>query len=375
LPAARDRHSPAYDCFCSPRRLLRSFAAAAVIAILHTASADAQTVIVRKAPADSTIEVVLNTTTVSTAKPDAAGEARLPVELLKTTKKEETDASMYIDVCDQTQRIVIVERGVTPPNQGTCERRSIAPLFLLRTITTMVIDLSGTGQTLRLRQGRAPDDWLKDKPVGVPVVRRLAPTGFVVSGGAGFSWMGGVVEEACGNVSNCSGDDSGLALQAAAGFWFGQYIGVEASYLEPPEVTVHGDGGTFRFDTALDAHVFGVAGKVAAAIGPVRIYGKIGPTYHRALRTTNETIDPVTIVTDDVVTTVSPGGTQIVYLNTQGWGWMFGGGLEGWLTNRVAIYGELERAAIKGDSRTAAQGSIDSNALSVLVGVRVHLGR
>jgi hypothetical protein len=54
---------------------------------------------------------------------------------------------------------------------------------------------------------------------------------------------------------------------------------------------------------------------------------------------------------------------------------LFGGGLEGWVTRSVAIYGEAGRAALKGNARDGGEGSIDSGLTFFFFGARVRIGR
>lgn len=347
---------------------------AAIIAIVNVGVAAAQTVIVRKAPPGATIELVLNTTTVSSAVADRAGDATLPVNLSKNAGKAETDAHVYVDACGESRSVLIIERGVTPPPAGACDRTEMAGLFWVRNVTTMVVDLSGTRPTMRLRQGRAPAEWLRDAPVDAARVRRLAPTGLVLSGAAGFAKLGSAVAVSCGSVTDCAGDDSGIGYTAGASVWVARFLAAEASYVKPPDVTAHGSGTNFRFDSALNVNLVNIVGKVGAPVGPVRIYGQVGPTYHRAKLSTTETIDATTITVDDVAQTIA-GGTQTFELRTDGWSWVFGGGLEGWVTNSFALFGEFDRAAVKGKNRAGGEGSIDDRLTLFLFGARVHIGR
>lgn len=348
--------------------------AAALNVTLNAGVAMAQTVIVRKAPPGSTIELVLNTATVASAPADQAGDATLDVDLSKNISKTETDAYMYVDVCDRLRRVVIVERGVTPPPSGACERKAIAGLFWLRGVTTMVVDVSAAAPTMHLRQGRVPAEWLRDVDPSAPRERRLAPKGLVLSGGVGPASVSGAVATSCGSADQCTGDDSGFAYAASAAFWVTRFLAAEVSYVKPADVTASGSGSTYRFDSRLDADVLSIVGKAGAPIGPVRVYGQLGPAYHRATLSTTQTIDDVTVTSGDVTTTIK-GGTQTFELRTQGWGWVFGGGLEGWVTDSVAIFGEFGRGALKGSARDGGEGTIDDRLTFLLAGVRVRLGR
>ena len=54
---------------------------------------------------------------------------------------------------------------------------------------------------------------------------------------------------------------------------------------------------------------------------------------------------------------------------------MYGGGAEGWITNRVAIFGEFNLAKVKGTDERGGEGQIDDRLRSFMGGLRVRLGR
>jgi hypothetical protein len=137
---------------------------------------------------------------------------------------------------------------------------------------------------------------------------------------------------------------------------------------------VTGSGSGFRFTSELDVHVVNLVGKVGVPAGRFRIYGQGGATYHRGASRTDQTNDPTTVTIGGVETTI-PGGTQTYELQTDGWAWTFGGGLELWLRPSFALYGEFGRAVIKGDALENADGSIDDNLTTFLVGARIRIGR
>ena len=316
--------------------------------------AEAQTVMVRNAPPAATIELVVNSATAATATADPTGGATLSTNLQTTTAKTEIDANVYVDVCpDNLRRIIIIERGqpATAQPQG-CDRRDTGALFLIRRVSTLIVNVGGTVPTVVLRQG----------PVRLGPRRiRRAPQGLVLFGGAGRSSTRETVTVACGNVVECSGEDSGVAVNAGVDFWLTRYIAVEASYFKLSDVEVSGSESTFTFTSALDAELATISGKVGVPLGPVRLYGKIGTTYHRALFSTTQSIGDV---------------AQTLELGTQGWGWIFGGGGEIWVAPAFALYAELGRAALKGGGRDGAEGTMDERALYYFAGARIRiLGR
>jgi hypothetical protein len=117
---------------------------------------------------------------------------------------------------------------------------------------------------------------------------------------------------------------------------------------------------------------------VAAALGvrarAARIYGLVGTNHHQATLVTSETIPDATITVGETTVTV-PGGTQSFEHRTEGWNWLFGGGVEAWATRRLAIFGEMQRAKLKATDIGSAQGGIDDNVTLIVAGVRLRLLR
>ncbi len=336
-------------------------------AALHVSAgagmAAAQTVILRNAPPGVEVEVVLNAATVGTAKADNAGVAIVPAPMKEAIGKSEIDANVFVDVCETSRRVLIVEVGAAtvPPADG-CARRQISGLYWIRPVNTVVVNLAGVEPTLLLIRGEyevpvpGPDGTIDEDGARF---RRLAPTGVVLSGGVGLSKLSEALEVACGSATPCSGDDSGLAYTGAVTYWITRFLGVEGSYVKPSSMTAEG-GSTFTFDSTLEADLWTVAAVIGAPIGPVRLYGKAGANYHQATSTTAQTINTV---------------TQTFAFNTQGWGWLFGGGLEGWVTPRVAIFGEAGLAKMNGDAEGGGEAFIDERLRLLVGGIRVHIGR
>ena len=98
-----------------PRRLL--LLAAALNLTVCVGAATAQTVIVRNAPAEAPVEVVLNDVAVGSAKANEKGDALVPVGLSEHVMKTETDAQIFVDICPTVRRVLIVERAVQVPLQ------------------------------------------------------------------------------------------------------------------------------------------------------------------------------------------------------------------------------------------------------------------
>jgi hypothetical protein len=348
-----------------PGRLL---ALAATLIVSVGVEAAAQTVIVRKAPPGSPVEVVLNDAQIATGTADSAGDVRIPANAFLKSGTREMDAYLYVDICKDVRRVLIVERTTTPPPQEPgCDRRQISGLFLIRPVTTLVVDVGSPNPTVLLRQG--PVSLEARQPWTGP------PTGLVLSGGGALVSFSDFVGLACGGVPDCGGDGSKFAFTGAATYWFTPFLAAHASYIRPAKLTAEGDAGFFRFNSFLNPHIFTFGGKVGVPARRMRIYGQVGASYHRALSGTTQITDDITITAEDGTETTIEGGTSTFELETAGWGWQFSGGAEGWLSRSFALYGEAGWATIKGKAVDDADGEIDDRMTFLLFGIRVRLGR
>ena len=346
----------------NPLRLLSVAAALALTAGSGTAAA--QTLYVRRAPIGSTIDLVVNTTKAGSAKADASGDVRIPFELPKT----EIDARVYVDTCGEARRVTIAERDAAtlPPDDG-CIRQEITGVFLVRRVSSVVVNVGNPIATLLLRQG--PYSLRARGP------RRLAPIGLVVFGGGALVKHADAVEFGCTNVPTCSGDDSGFGYTVGAEFWFTRWLSAEGSYFRPPELTIAGNGESYRFNSFFEPHLFTGAGKIGVPIGPIRLYARAGFNYHRAESGTSQHTDEISFTDENGVVTTTPASDETVNAKTKGFGWLFGGGIEAWVAPAFALYAEAGGAGVKGDSEVASQGRIDNRLTVFTAGVRVRLGR
>jgi hypothetical protein len=60
-------------------------------------------------------------------------------------------------------------------------------------------------------------------------------------------------------------------------------------------------------------------------------------------------------------------------MKAEGWGWLAGGGVEGWLTRRLGLYVEGDAIAIRGSAVDGGQGAIKDTLIFVTAGVRVAI--
>jgi hypothetical protein len=349
-----------------PQRLLP--VAAALVLSAGAGTAAAQTLYVRRVPVGSTVDLVVNTTKAGSAKADAAGDVTIPIDLPTHSKKNEIDARVYVDTCTEHRRVTIAERDSTAlPADDGCVRQEVTGVFLIRQVSSVVVNVGGPVATLLLRQGSYS---LRERGP-----RRLASTGLIVFGGGIRAKYSDAFDFGCANVPACSANDAGFGYTVGAEYWFSKYIAAEGSYFRPPQLEIEGSGLSYNFNSFLEPHLFTGAGKVGVPIGPIRIYGRAGFNYHRAESGTTQHIDEVTTTAADGSTTTTPASDSTVEAKTSGWGWLAGAGMEAWLAPGFALYGEAGALGIKGESAVVEQGRIDNRLLSVTAGIKIRLGR
>ena len=338
------------------RRLL--LWAAALLVTAGVGGAQAQTVIVRKVTPGASIEVSINNAAGGSTKSEAGGDVVLPIAMFTGTGKLETDSQVLVGICDgNVIRIHLLERGHSiPAEERGCVRRDMGGWFVIKPASTLVVDVGGPSPTFLLRQG--------SYSLAPPRTWSPSPTGLVLFGGGSLTAVSRFKDIACGTVTDCSSDGPELGFAVGAAYWVLPFVGAEASYLRSREFKANGSGDNFRFDSTLDAHVFSAVGKIGVPAGPVRPYGQIGATYHRATLSTSQTM-----------TEQTEAPTQTYSVETGGWAWTFGGGLEIWLSSAFGIYGELNRGALKGPPVKAnVEGDLDERHTLVIVGARIKIG-
>jgi opacity protein-like surface antigen len=313
----------------------------------------------RNAPPGVNVEVLLNDAVVGTGTTSPAGEVSID---FKMPEPGEMDANVYVDACEKTRRVLVVDRNRRPPPPPPgCARREVSGVFAVRRIHTLVVDVGGLQPSMLLVKGKytPPRSATAEGEGGESSTpMRPAPTGLTLFGGGGFGKFRDAFGVACGNVV-CTGHDGGLGYTFGGTFWFTRWLGAEGGYLKPRKVTAKG-GDTFRFDTAFDVDVFTVAAKVGIPAGPARIYGLAGGNYHQSTLSSTETIDLA---------------TQTFAQKTHGFGWLLGGGTEVWITPKVALYGELSLAQTKGKAEDKGEGRVDDRLRFLAIGARIRLSR
>ena len=175
-----------------PRRLLAL--AAALNLTVCAGAASAQTVIVRNAPPDSAVEVVLNDTRGRNWQDQRQGRrarARRHVRAPHEDRDRRPDIRRYLPGGPPGARRRA--RGAGPLQETGCTRRDMGGIFVVKAISSLVMDVGGPSPTLLLRQGKVSLD--------PPRVWKPAPTGLVLFGGGAFTKVGDVTATACGSVT------------------------------------------------------------------------------------------------------------------------------------------------------------------------------
>jgi opacity protein-like surface antigen len=348
--------------------------AVAMAATFGVRSAIAQTVVVRNAQPGSTIELQLNTEAPKSTPAGPTGDATIAVPL--STGTDQIDVRFFVDMCGAVLRVQMMSPGVQPgaPAAG-CNRTEVSGVFVMRRVTTFVVDIEGALVSVHLTQGPAPPDWLgQSSETARKYFLTTPPRGFLLFVGGSLATIGNMANASCGSVSACTSDGFNLGAATGAALWVTRYFGAQATLAKPTNATANGSGDTFRFGSTFETRVFTLAGMAGVPAGPVRIYGLGGATWHRAKFITTETINDQTVVVDNVSQTI-PGGTAIFEHRTEGWSWLVGGGIEAWMTKWVAIYAEFQHAKLKGAETGTSEGGIDDRLRFISAGARVRLGR
>jgi hypothetical protein len=359
------------------RRLL--LMAAALTVTVAAGQGAAQTVVVTKAPPGATVELGLNAATLATATADQAGIATLKADLdTRGRKKPDADVRIFVDVCEKARRVTLIETGWEAPQPGVgCTRHEIFGVFYLQKVTTLVVSASEEAQAVWIKQGPAPDMWLRDVPVETGKKTGsdlLVPKGFVLSAGAGLTRYANAATVSCGTLTACASDNTQIGVRISGDYWIKPYLAASAGYLKPWGASADGNGSGYRFQTTLTPNVVTITGKVAAPFGRFRVYGEAGTVYNWTTRTTTQTMEEKTITVDGLPIVI-PGGTQVFELKTDGWSWMYAGGGEFWMTPIAAIWGEYSWVKLSGKATGGGEGSLNDSLTSVMGGFRFRLGK
>ena len=95
--------------------------------------------------------------------------------------------------------------------------------------------------------------------------------------------------------------------------------------------------------------------------------------FHRATRSTTQTNDPLNFEDNEGNPVTVPGGTQTLEVQTEGWAYLFGGGIEGWVSPRFALFGDGSFYKLKGEAKSGTDIPIDGHVFTVVAGIRLKV--
>jgi hypothetical protein len=345
--------------------------AAAWFVLAGAATAAAQTVVVRHAPAGSSVEVAFGPAA-GKGTVDAAGNGT--VELGETPADQaEVPAAIHVEACGTTTRVVIVGRtDETPPPAPGCQRRQATGYFVMRGETSLVIDVEPSVPTVRIRQGPVPPAWMTDEVI---VTGRTTPRGIVVFGGGGLGRMPNELLRLCGNALTCSRESTKIGFTGGAAYWLTRWLGAEASFIKPRPFVVEGFDESYEFSSRINPRIAQVSAVGGWSFGATRFYGRLGGAYHRAEVRTNQITYGRTIDVGDTVETF-PGDEQRFVFETVGWGRIWGFGVEGWTGERTALFADVSFIQIKGENADEDGGvrTLDERPFVINAGLKIHFG-
>jgi opacity protein-like surface antigen len=351
----------------------RPLVLAAALNVIVVAAAAAQTVIVTKAPPGGTVELVVNSVLAGTATADSTGMATMALTPEARGGKTEADAYVFVEYCDTLRRVILIEPGMQGLPGGQCPRREVPGAFVVRQMTTLVVNVSETAPSVLVRQGKAPAAWLTDEVDRPPSPKAVNSPGrgLYGFGAGGIASLSGIRAVVCG-TGECSGGTKPAVFSAGATFWLKPFLGIEASWLKPTDIRLTGATNAYEYVSTFQTDVFTMVGKLGVPVSYVRPYGFGGATWNRAHWTTTQTITEQTYTIDGAAV-VFPGGTQTFNLYTQGWSWIAGAGIEVAAGKRALIFGEGGWAGVKGDDRQLGEGRTDQRAFYIIGGIRIRI--
>jgi hypothetical protein len=183
----------------------------------------------------------------------------------------------------------------------------------------------------------------------------------ILSAGIGGASFAEAVSQACGDAVPCAGDGLRRNGAVSASYWFNRFLAAEVGYVQPSSVNTTGSGTSFTFTSSLESRLLTIDGKTGGQLGPVRIYGLAGVNHASATSTTVQNATAGTIAMETFA------------LKAEGWGWLAGGGVEGWVARRVGLYVEGDAITIKGSAVNGGQGAINDTLIFVTGGVRIAI--
>jgi hypothetical protein len=348
----------------------------ALSVIVDVSVAAAQTVIVRSAPPGAPIEIQVDGGRTQSVTADANGDATLSVAL--PSGSTEAAVQVFVDRCEPVVRVQLVRRGVPIPVAAAgCTRGDISGAYLMRSITTFVVDVDQSGGSVHVRQGPPPRSWLSRgelAPGGRETFRWPAANGVTLWAGVGISRDSHAIATICGDATSCSGNGYTAAIAAGATVRLPKIFGVQATIAKRAQAEIDGSGDNYRFTGTVATRLTTLSALAGKSIGPTRIYAQGGLNRHRATFSTTQETDSRTVTVNNGSQTIA-GGTQTLQYTTEGWGWLFGGGFEAWATRFVALYVDGQYLKVRGSDVSGGEARTDESLFLLTGGVRIRVGR
>jgi opacity protein-like surface antigen len=372
--------APAARPFGEESRMIGSWRPLALAAALNVtlvvAAASAQSVIVVHAPPGSTIDVAMNTAAIGSATADAQGQATVPLGAAALGGRPSINVRLYVDRCETTRRVVLVEPGLQAAPAGACVRQDIPGVYRMLPASTFVVDVGTPEPSVRLRQGPAPAEWFVDEADRPKKARPdVTPqAGFMLFAGGGVGVLNNAITIGCGNVTACEGGTTKLAGQAGVTIWATKYLAIEGAYVKHLGVSAVGSGTDYKFDHSFSTHVATATLKLGLPLNRARPYILGGVNHTWSTTTTSQSVDDTTVTVDTTTTTI-PGGSQTFEWESRGWGWVAGLGIEIPVTRMWTIYTEAGAVKLRGDDSAGGEGRLDDRILYGVVGLRIRLGK
>ena len=333
--------------------------------------AGAQTVVLRHAAPATTAEVVFGAAA-GQAPVEPNGDATIDIAEFPAGV-EEVSAGVHVDTCGTTVRVLLVGRTEeTPPAGPGCQRRQVQGFFVVRADTSLMIDVAPTPPTVRIRQGPIPAVWFLEGPIPTG---RTSPRGIVVHAGGGLGTMPDTLLRLCGNALSCPRENTKIDLNFGAAYWLTRWLGLEGSFIRLSPVTAEGFDESYEFTGEISPLMATVSAIGGLNVRAARFYGRIGAAYHRAdVRTTQITYTRTIDVGDTVET--FPGAEQDFTFATTGWGPVWGGGIEGWVGDKTALFADLSFIEIRGENANddGSVRRIDERPMVFSAGLMIHFG-
>lgn len=349
-------------------RCWRSLVWVALLSAGHVSAAAAQTLVLRNVGAAASVEVVYESEVVGKGAPDPAGTAQIPLTLPLAPGTTEHVLQFQVDRCQNLVRVGLADRDrLIPAAPPECERQELTGLYVIRRNTSVVIDLQTATPMLLVRQGPPPPQWLRGDYTGdMPAV--VQPRAVTLSIGLTLPRLMKTFALACGDVRPCTATDFKPAVTFGGTYWFRNSLGAEVSLIKGATLEARGTEDPLTFTHRFETDILTLAGTTGGLFGTVRVYARGGLNYHRATSTVDQTL--ADRQQGDVLI---KGESERFIVNTEGWGWMFGGGFEWYLRPPFGIFAEGAFHKVKGKAVGPGETVVNERVIAITAGGRLYL--